>query len=290
MFETEKKLKDGIRSLQVENGMLITKINDYMYAYNDLKKQNEALKEELVRCYRIHDLFNSMPEQFKELESLKEENKKRKEQIEFLKKEYNELRELWCATDKVNRIYENKLHELMKGDKPLYADWFVDEKIKENKEFKAENESLKSKLNELVDLSIKNSLAIVSRCQKLNDENKQLKEENEALTRCVEKGMDCIDTSLLEQVSKLEGENRLLNHKLSSMKDQLSVLTNEREKQKIKAYHYDMYRNSLAEECVFNKDVNIGSSRCSECPNNRGCDDINHWVKCALIPSGKPKK
>ena len=193
MFETEKKLKDGIRSLQVENGMLITKINDYMYAYNDLKKQNEALKEELVRCYRIHDLFNSMPEQFKELESLKEENK-------------------------------------------------------------------------------------------------QLKEENEALTRCVEKGMDCINTSLLEQVSKLEGENRLLNHKLSSMKDQLSVLTNEREKQKIKAYHYDMYRHALAEECVFNKDVNIGSSRCSKCPNNRGCDDINHWVKCALIPNGKPKK
>ena len=193
MFETEKKLKDGIRSLQVENGMLITKINDYMYAYNDLKKQNEALKEELVRCYRIHDLFNSMPEQFKELESLKEENK-------------------------------------------------------------------------------------------------QLKEENEALTRCVEKGMDCIDISLLEQVSKLEGENRLLNHKLSSMKDQLSVLTNEREKQKVKAYHYDMYRNSLAEECVFNKDVNIGSSRCSKCPNNRGCDDINHWVKCALMPNGKPKK
>lgn len=193
MFETEKKLKDGNRSLQVENGMLITKINDYMYAYNDLKKQNEALKEELVRCYRIHDLFNSMPEQFKELESLKEENK-------------------------------------------------------------------------------------------------QLKEENEALTRCVEKGMDCIDISLLEQVSKLEGENRLLNHKLSSMKDQLSVLTNEREKQKIKAYHYDMYRHALAEECVFNKDVNIGSSRCSKCPNNRGCDDINHWVKCALMPNGKPKK
>ena len=239
MFETEKKLKDGIRSLQVENGMLITKINDYMYAYNDLKKQNEALKEELVRCYRIHDLFNSMPEQFKELESLKEENKQLKE--------------------------ENEALEVI-------------------------NCKLKSQLDELVDLSIKNSLAIVSRGQKLNDENKQLKEENEALTRCVEKGMDCIDISLLEQVSKLEGENRLLNHKLSSMKDQLSVLTNEREKQKVKAYHYDMYRNSLAEECVFNKDVNIGSSRCAKCPNNRGCDDINHWVKCALMPNGKPKK
>ena len=179
MFETEKKLKDGIRSLQVENGMLITKINDYMYAYNDLKKQNEALKEELVRCYRIHDLFNSMPEQFKELESLKDENKKRKEQIEFLKKEYNELRELWCATDKVNRIFETKLHELIKGDKPMYADWFVDEKIKENK---------------------------------------QLKEENALLKGAVEKGFDCINTSLLEQVSKLEGENVLLNHKLSSVK------------------------------------------------------------------------
>lgn len=149
MFETEKKLKDGIRSLQVENGMLITKINDYMYAYNDLKKQNEALKEELVRCYRIHDLFNSMPDKFKELESLKEENKKRKEQIEFLKKEYNELRELWCATDKVNRIYEKKIQELY-----------------------SENEALKSKeLNDTEKICDGINSELLSLCTKLSDEN-----------------------------------------------------------------------------------------------------------------------
>ena len=149
MFETEKKLKDGIRSLQVENGMLITKINDYMYAYNDLKKQNEALKEELVRCYRIHDLFNSMPEQFKELESLKDENKKRKEQIEFLKKEYNELRELWIATDKVNRIYEKKIQELY-----------------------SENEALKSKeLKDTEKICDGVNSELLNLCTKLSDEN-----------------------------------------------------------------------------------------------------------------------
>lgn len=172
MFETEKKLKDGIRSLQVENGMLITKINDYMYAYNDLKKQNEALKEELVRCYRIHDLFNSMPDRFKELESLKEENKKRKEQIEFLKKEYNELRELWIATDKVNRIFETKLHELIKGDKPMYADWFVDEKIKENKQLKEENEYLK-RILEIRAISIKTTTVADISDQKITERFKR---------------------------------------------------------------------------------------------------------------------
>jgi len=268
------------------------------YEKNELEVKNNQLHKDLIANI---DFSNSyIDELSKQKVKFIEENKVLKAELLDLKEENKDLLELYSASKKVQeslipkcqKLHDENVELKEKNSLLIFQQQFLEIDNQRLGVITKRNEALESELvkfNRIHDLlnSIPNPFKEV---ESLTKENKQLKEENASLNRTLEKGLDCINISLLEQVAKLERGNILLEHQISGLKKQLAVLTSEREKQKIKAYHYDMYRHALAEECVFNKNANIGSQRCAQCPNNRGCDDINHWVKCALMPNGKPKK
>lgn len=152
-FYEEVKPTDAMQELLDEEKAEYEEIRDN---YRKLKAENESLKAEVELCDRFK-------------KEAQEENKKLKEEIEALKKEnknncqiaivaQNELSELKMQNDKLGKKIEALQYELKSANevseyrKKLYSDTAYDLETEEkiNEELKAENESLKTDLLDLL--------------------------------------------------------------------------------------------------------------------------------------------
>ena len=190
--------------------------------------------------------------------------------------------------------------------------------VKKNDEVKSlstDNKILAEKANEyghIIDRLNKSNIELLNTRDNLTNANNQLKEELASNNRVFELlNISPITLteikSLKEENTQLKEENDYLRRVLNIRKIHINISTvadmdknqsKQSKEPKIKAYHFKMDAdNHCLDSCPHkrikvsneSKRIGIGSNFCEQCDSNKGFDLNNRWVKCALMPNGKPK-
>ena len=93
-----------------------------------------------------------------------------------------------------------------------------------------------------------------------------------------------------ERITSLKMQNKSLMEQIADLKMQLEKNEEKKEEKKIKKCYYKIVDFYCVDRCPSDENIGIGSTSCNSCKNNIGHDDDEKWIKCALMPEGKPIK